>query len=257
MLANIVDFYYFSGTGNTLRVVKEMAGVFEAAGIKVNFYKIEDADPGKINLLNTIGVAFPVAVQSTYPLVWDFLKALPKTDNSEVFMVDTLAAFSGAIVGPLKKMLESKGYKTIAAKEIRMPCNLYPGQVDSGKKEQRISQGLQKANQYAKDIIANKSKWRRVAVLSDIFYFLVSRKIVWKMMGRWGGKFVVDRKKCNKCGLCVGLCPVKNITIVDYPQYDSRCQQCLRCVMFCPQQAITMPGVKHKPYRAVEASDLL
>ena len=46
MKSRIIDFYYFTGTGNTL------------------------------------GLAFPVACQSTYLLVWEFLRALPECDGT-------------------------------------------------------------------------------------------------------------------------------------------------------------------------------
>ena len=40
-----IDFYFFSGTGNTLLVVKKMKEVFEEDGIKVNLYRLEKTNP--------------------------------------------------------------------------------------------------------------------------------------------------------------------------------------------------------------------
>ena len=71
---NNIDFYYFSGTGNTLLVVKKMAETFEKNGINVNLHKIEESNTEDVNLEHTIGIAFPVAVLSTYPFVWEFIK---------------------------------------------------------------------------------------------------------------------------------------------------------------------------------------
>jgi flavodoxin len=45
-----IDFYFFSGTGNTLLVVKKMRDTFEKNGITVNLYKIEESNPDEVNL---------------------------------------------------------------------------------------------------------------------------------------------------------------------------------------------------------------
>ena len=44
---------------------------------------------------------------------------------------------------------------------------------------------------------------------------------------------------CNKCNLCVKICPVGNITMEPSGiQFHDQCVVCLRCVHQCPQQAI-------------------
>lgn len=257
MRSDTIDFYYFSGTGNTLLVVKKMVEVFTRSNIRVNLFKIEKTDPREIDLDSTIGLAFPVAAQSTYRFIWDFFKALPEAQGTEVFMVDTLYMYSGAIVGPLKRLLNSKGYKTVGAKEIRMPSNLYPTKLDKDKNRKKVAEGLNKAQKYAEVLINGKSRWLRLPLFSDIFYFAVSRNFIWKFIARCGQRFTVDKAKCIKCELCAKLCPVKNIVLEEYPTYQNRCQQCMRCVMFCPTQAIHMAGLKHEIYRAVDAKELL
>ncbi len=113
MVMDIVDLYYFSGTGNTYRVARKMADIFMQRGVNIALYKIEKADPAKINPNHTIGLGFPVAVQSTYPFIWKFIMGMPDANGIKVFMVDTLEAFSGGMVGPLKRILEQKGYSPI------------------------------------------------------------------------------------------------------------------------------------------------
>jgi flavodoxin len=121
-----IDFYYYSGTGNTLLIAREMKRVFERNNLQITLKKTEETDPASIRTDRTIGLAFPVAFQSTFPFLWDFFRALPEANGTEIFMLDTLMSFSGAIVGPLKKVLERKGYSCIGAKEIVMPSNWFP-----------------------------------------------------------------------------------------------------------------------------------
>jgi flavodoxin len=115
-----IDFYYFSGTGNTMLVTKKMANVFEENGIKVNLKPIECLKGNSINVEHTIGLGFPVAIFSTYNIVWDFIKSLPDVQGTEIFMLDTMGGYFGGLIGPLRTILQKKGYKTIGACEIVM-----------------------------------------------------------------------------------------------------------------------------------------
>ncbi len=71
-----IDFCYFSGTGNTLLVARAMAEVFAAHGLETTLRRIEATDPAQVDVGRTLGIAFPVAVGTTYPVVWDFVRAL-------------------------------------------------------------------------------------------------------------------------------------------------------------------------------------
>ena len=126
MVKDVIDFYYFSGTGNTLLVVKKMKDIFTENGVPVNLHKIEKSKPEDVNLNHTLGLGFPIAELSTYNFVWKFIRALPETDqDTEIFMVDTLAGFSGGIVGPVHEIVRKKGYNPIGVEEIVMPPNIF------------------------------------------------------------------------------------------------------------------------------------
>ncbi|MCK4608578.1 MAG: 4Fe-4S ferredoxin, partial [Gammaproteobacteria bacterium] len=123
MNSNIIDIYYFSGTGNTLLITKKIATILKQHGKEVNLFNIQKTAPQSVNPTHALGLAFPVAAFSTYPFVWNFINNLPRGQGTEAFMLDTLAGFSGGIVGPLKKALLNKSYLPIGAKEFIMPSN--------------------------------------------------------------------------------------------------------------------------------------
>jgi len=256
-IVNAIDFYYFSGTGNTLLVVQKMRDVFAQSGIAVRLLPIEASRPELANLNHTLGLGFPVAAQSTYKFVWDFIRALPKGHGTEAFMVDTMAAFSGGMVGPLKRILKRKGYRPLAAREIIMPTNFLPRNIDEEKNARKVELGLAEAEQFARDILAGTVWWPRVPVLSDAMWWVSTRRLTWAMLAHLGSKFEVDADKCVRCQLCMKLCPVGNVRMDDLPEFLGRCQQCMRCIAFCPKQAIQIPGKKYTPYRAVKARALL
>jgi len=250
-----VDFYYFSG--NTLIVVREMARTLAERGIEVELHKIEKSDPGKVDLNKTIGLAFPVAAQSTFPFVWDFIEKMPAAEGTEVFMVDTLAAFSGGLVGPLRKILQAKGYIPIGAKEIKMPSNFYPKKISSEKDEEKIAKGLQTARNYALALVQGTAAWGKIAIFSDLIFTLSRSRKVWKFMSNLGKRIALDKEKCTQCQSCVKLCPTGNIAMDDYPLFSSKCQQCMRCLSFCPEAAISIPEKHYEVYRAVSLSEMM
>ncbi len=101
-----VDIYWFSGTGNTLLIAQTLEIFLTTSGFKVNLKAMEKSDASRIDLSRTLGLAFPVAEQGTFPLVWDFIKRLPSPGklgirDMEVFMVDTKMIYSGGVKGPM------------------------------------------------------------------------------------------------------------------------------------------------------------
>ncbi|HML04317.1 MAG TPA: EFR1 family ferrodoxin [Methanobacterium sp.] len=256
-----VDFYFFSGTGNTYLIVKKMKETFEKCGIEANMHKIEDSNPENIDLDHTIGLGFPIAELSTYEFVWEFIKALPEAKGTKIFMVDTLAGFSGGIVGPIRKIVEKKGYNPIGACEIVMPPNIFYIQ-DKETNEKKIKKGLKKAKKYTRSLVKGKTEWGRVPVISDAVYYtsLLGLKITETSLNQKLLYLNPDKEKCSKCGTCVELCPIDNIRMEEgeYPENLMHCQYCLRCTSFCPKEAIPCKiNYKGKTYRSVKVKALL
>ncbi|MCX5782650.1 MAG: EFR1 family ferrodoxin [Elusimicrobia bacterium] len=254
-----IDLYYFTGTGNTFIVSKKMKEVFERNGISVNLYKIEKSDPSKINLKNTIGLAFPIAGFATFPFVLDFIRLLPNANGTEIFAVDTFAGTSGGIFGYIKKILTKKGYTCIGAKGIKMPSNIFYVYKDAINNK-IVEKGIEKAETYASDLVNGKSRWNRFPVLSDIFYYFSLLLLSsWKIkIGQKYFAYKLIKEKCTKCGICAKICPVQNIEMDEYPKYMLKCQYCLRCVSFCPEKALEIPfNYKKITYKAVDVKEIL
>lgn len=235
MKGNIIDIYYFSGTGNTLLVVNEVAKTLQQHGKEVNLYKITNSDPATINLRHVIGLAFPVAVFSTYPFVWDFINKLPHTNDTEIFMLDSLAGFSGGIVGPLKKVLQKKGYHPIGANEFIMPGNYGKAIPSPTKIREKIAKMRTKAAKFAKLLITGKTHWYRVPWVSDLVRLLSRSNKPWQSMSK---NITIDKNLCNKCGICARICPTQCIKMQGFPVKQNGCVACMHCVAFCPQNAI-------------------
>jgi NAD-dependent dihydropyrimidine dehydrogenase PreA subunit len=176
-------------------------------------------------------------------------------------MVDTLAGFSGGIIGPMHEIVKKKGYNPIGANEIIMPPNVFYVQ-DEETCMKKVKKGLHKAEEYAMDIINGKSKWGRVPLLSDAVYYtsIMSLKLTETDLNQKLFHLKTNNEECRKCKICVKLCPVDNIKMKEeeYPDHGYDCQYCLRCTSFCPRMAIHCPiNYRGKTYRAVKAKDFL
>lgn len=252
-----VALYYFTGTGNTLLVVKKMEKIFRYLNVEVTLFNIAKAEPENIPLNCTVGIAFPVACFSTYPLVWDFLRKMPDGKGTELFMVDTLSSFSGVLTGQVRRLIINKNYSPLGASEIIMPNNINFKKYNEVKTQEKIRKGLEKAKYFAHDLVYGNSKWKPIPLLPTVVNKMKLQNKAWSFLAkRW--MFSVDNIRCIRCGICYKLCPVDNIEMENYPEYLDRCQFCLRCISFCPTGAISFKdkGVFY-PYTAVEYEDLL
>lgn len=236
--------YYFSGTGNTKKVADSLQNTFEKHNVTCQVINMESVESGGVQkALDTaplyIGLCFPVAIQSTFPLVWDFVESLPSVSGQKIFMVDTMDAFSGGVVGPMKKYLTEKGYQCIGAVELKMSNSMRTKKKSKTALEQKNQKALLKAEQFAEMLLKGKTHWERVPVLSDWMRSISRNRKIWTQTS---GRISVEHDRCIQCKLCISACPVKAISMKeDRIRIDhSRCISCMRCVNHCPTNAFLL-----------------
>jgi ferredoxin/flavodoxin len=249
-----VSLYYFSGTGNTLLVCKKFKEELEKDGVKVRLYAMEKESPANMDLSSTIGLAFPVAVFTTYPLVMDFIKKMPSSEGTKVFMIDSMGAFSCGIRSVVKKILIKKGYEPLAAMQVVMPDNFYYTPEKAKANPEILTKGLQRTSSLAERFLKGELSWKGFVLLPELFYHL--SQFLFNMPS-FRKAVKLSKEKCTKCGLCVKLCPVDNIIIHEYPVFSSRCQMCMRCLSFCPTGAIYRKKPAKDFYKAVKVEELI
>ncbi len=257
-----VEMFVFSGTGNSLLVARRVAEGLRGGGVVVRLHHLETADSAAVPAGEagvTLGLAFPVAAFSTYPLVWRFIETLPPGNGTPVFMLATMGGFSGLLFGPMKQLLSSKGYRPLAACGLRMPSNYLIGVRPPEKCQKRLESGLRGADAFALDLLAGRARWRR---FSPVPYAWV--RWFWaraaRSFARDGLRFRANPAACTRCGICERLCPIRNIfqpAPGALPEWGGSCQMCQRCVAFCPARAISGPRHATGAYRAVEAGEFL
>lgn len=259
MVFRSADIYWFSGTGNTLLLARKLAATLEGLHVDVRLLPLESSSPHNIDVNRTLGIAVPVAMQGTYPFVWSFVKRLPESRGTLVFFVDTLLGYSGGILYPMKRLLQSLGYTPVGAKEFLMPSNVFLKNGMTEKKQLKINKALKKAKRFAERLVEGKANWIDIPGYSNFLSSISRSEGFWSFCRRLTPPRV-DASLCNQCGLCVKLCPIQNIKVSDsngLPRHDDRCQFCMRCFSYCPQKAAYFEHYRSAPYRAVTAAELL
>lgn len=233
-----VDLYWFSGTGNTLFIARETAAILEELGHRCRLKPMEKADPGSVDGTTTIGLVVPVAAQGTYPPVWEFVERLPERQGTELFLIDTLAIYSGGILGPMKKIAKRKGYRPIGAVELRMPNTFRKKRVDPARETKIVERARTKLRSFCRRLDEGGASWRDVPLYSDLmssFYRSMEAAAKWKRL------FPKRRSSaCVDCGLCSALCPQGCVKAGQASiDLDSEsCILCQRCLEFCPVGAL-------------------
>lgn len=243
----MIKIYYFSGSGNTLKVANKVKESFEKHERICELIKMEDLSNGVLveDLVNIeyIGLMFPVAIQSTFPLVWDFIENLPQVNNQKIFMIDTMEAFSGGIVGPLKKSLKLKGYNCVGALELKMTSSIQTKEIDKQKLHDKNLAAINDVEKFIDKLLVGKTRWGRIPILSDWMRYISTGKGIWVKHSQ---KLEVDYEACVQCKICIRDCPVKALEFIDEKVVidHNKCNSCMRCVHHCPVDAFSLKGKK-------------
>jgi ferredoxin len=254
----IVDIYYFTGTGNTYLAAKKIETILKYNNCTVKINDIIKTDPQKINLLNTIGIGFPIACWNTFPIVKEFIYNLPQAFGTEVFIFTTMGDSSLKAAANYGNILKNKGYSPIGTNGFLMPNNFIAVQ----KEEKNI---IKREKSYKKiEIFTNELVKGTLKIDKTNFFFKFCFAISNFITNKWKGKFFqkiikfnIVKNKCTKCQLCIKICPVKNITFKNnYPIFDGqKCQLCMRCISYCPSHAIKSFLIR-KTYKALNKEEI-
>lgn len=230
--------YYFSGTGNSLKVAKEIAaGLGNAEIIPLR----EAVKKDTAVAADRIGFVFPVYMWGVPSLVVDFIKKNKNLKGKYVFSVVTYGGSPGATNVQLKKLIKRSGGVLSAAFAVHMPGNYVP-LYDAKPLETQVKL-FDKAKTKITDMVGKiKNSESGILEKNNFFVNLLLSGIVYSIsMPRIHG---MDKKfwaqdTCTSCGICQKVCPVENISIENgKPVWKHKCEQCMACIQWCPVTAI-------------------
>jgi len=230
--------YYFSATGNSLTVAKDLAkGLENAQLIPISkAFKMADA-----TAYDTIGFVYPVYMFGLPLIVAEFLKAVRIKPGAYIFSVATAGGLEGRAHSLAKDILKKRGLNLACGFSVIMPGNYIP--LYGAFSKERQDQMFAKQKIKTQEILSSLRQRKFVKLeekpfllnflLYALFYKYGSAHISLSAKGFW------ITQACTKCGLCARICPVGNIKMQnEVPFWMRHCQHCMGCLQWCPVEAI-------------------
>ena len=227
------DVYYFSATGNSLQVARDLAR--NLGEVPLIAFPSVMADTIS-STSNTLIVVFPIYAWGLPRMVRRFVEAL--STRARIYAVCTCGGFPAASL--LRALCRRKGLDFRRGFVVPMPDNYIPFFKVPGPERQRAY--FRKAQEKIQSISE--------AILEDLpgqteansplinWFFSFIHRVSMPSFHRMAKHYHVD-DQCNGCGLCERICPTGNVSLVNgRPQWGRDCEQCLACLHWCPPRAV-------------------
>lgn len=242
--------FYFSGTGNSLWAARTLAHKLNQPLSNLmdhwddDFWRCEDS---------FIGFVLPTYMADLPWLVKRVLETLELTNACYCFVVMTSSTGkSGKAFAAMDSVLQMAGARLHAGFDLQMPGNCLVSSEEENAK--RLAAAPMKLANIADAAERETHTYRSRAQLppedfveSSYFYGINSRKRLTKMK-----EFTIT-DDCNKCGICVRVCPTCNIETIDDQVviHGEACAACYACLHWCPQAAVklTVAPLKKKRFQ--------
>ena len=231
--------YYFTGTGNSLKIAKNLAEKLEECEL-VPIAKVWE----EVNLASSsekVGFIFPLYYAGLPKIVFDFLSKIELAKSNYFFAVITNAGdINNTPLQQIETILNTKSKTLSAGFFILMPNNYIIGyDIHSEARQKEFFEEANKKIEAIHKIVETNEKnlekdiFEKRRIKSEKF-----NKGFRDHVNRYDKSFFVE-ETCTSCGICVKVCPVNNITLEEgIPQWEHKCQHCLACINFCPEKCI-------------------
>jgi NAD-dependent dihydropyrimidine dehydrogenase PreA subunit/flavodoxin len=238
MIINKKTIFYFSGTGNSLQVSKDIALQLEDTDL-ISIPMIMNNNEIQIKS-ECIGIVFPVYMFGLPIIVENFIKKLNINKTTYVFAVATLGGVAGNALKDINDLIENKGAKLNSGFTIKMPgnyivmygANSMENQIKAFDKEKIKVQQIAEIVKEKKNCEYEKSKLLIDRILAPVMHrgiYGIHKK----------DQMFLAKDNCTGCGVCEKICGVKNIKISNgKPSWNNNCEQCMACIQYCPNEAI-------------------
>ena len=236
---------YFSGTGNTKHCVEKFMCEYDPAGETISI-EMENAVQ-EIRKQTELIMGYPVQFSSIPKILQDFIADNPYIwTGKKVFIIATMGLFSGDGAGILARLLTKHGAIVIGGLHLRMPDSIGDEKALKRtfvKNQELVCRAEQKIKSSVQKLRNGHPAQDGIGCLSHLAGLFGQRLYFRSKTKAYSDKLKIDRNKCIRCGKCVLLCPMKNISLKDGTAVAGcKCTMCYRCVSFCPTQAITLLG---------------
>jgi ferredoxin len=245
---------YFSGTGNSLHVARELQARLPGAGLTPIVSLLHGDGPIRMGA-EAVGLVFPNFCLSIPIPVHDFLRRADLSAARYIFAICTRGGSRSEAFEYIDQLLKKQGKKLDARIDINMPWNHPMGEenlpgLNTEERIARLEAAMQDQLDTFSQRVAAREAYRPSSEVDyalssgmNVFDAVVSKPLNYRLhviMYRDLVRFYSD-ETCNGCGLCEKVCTNGKIALVDKRpvwKKDVKCYACFACINFCPRQAI-------------------
>jgi flavodoxin/ferredoxin len=262
------DIFYFSGTGNSLAVARDVADKLNARLIPV----FSMADREWIDTeADNIGFVFPIYDFKSPKAMDACIRKLRNIAQKYLFAICTYGITPSRTLHHFNKVVKSCGGHLSAGFAVSMPHNgIGSGALTAKQRERMFSEWKNRREELVEYITAKKEGRIESSIL--VFRFFQpgiirmapsALKLLMHMVFK-GIKSLalVSGNACDGCGICERICPANNIAISGgKPVWSDHCAGCFACFHWCPKETITLGGhtmnIKAYHHPDVKMSDIM
>jgi Pyruvate/2-oxoacid:ferredoxin oxidoreductase delta subunit len=228
--------YVYTGTGNSLWIARQLALELKEATVEFMPSLSRDFMVEAVR----VGIIFPVHIWGLPHHVIQFSEHLRVNPNTYLFALAVNAGQVAATLLQLQRLISIQGWSLASGYSIAMPTNYIPwggpGPIET--QHRLFLEAQEKVKSIAGPILQGEQiKVERGPFWQNIL-FSGFYKMTFRQVHKMDKSFWAD-DKCNHCGVCVKVCPAKNIEMKnEKPAWLHQCEQCFACLQWCPQEAI-------------------
>jgi ferredoxin len=261
--------YYFTGTGNSLAVARDIANKLDGKLIPAVSVTKSDAIRTDAEI---IGLVFPIYDFKAPELINQLIRKMEDLESKYVFAVCTYGVTPLNTMKRLEKVVNSSGGELSGGFTVHMPHSGlgYDGiPIDRQRKmfeDYRIkSTTIVNHVKAGKRGTVEKTGFMRRMVVAGLILRMSPKLIPMFKQGilkGWDSLGFHSDENCNGCGICEKVCPMENIEIKENkPVWRDNCLSCFACLHWCPQSSIQIADLTKKMDRYhhpdVNVSDII